>query len=83
MIQGKNPKQAEQLRTAHNTLTLLIKHIAEQNSENQKFVAESLAHIQAMKKNILGESVPKSSTYTAKGQKSGGMNGARLIEKEA
>jgi flagellar biosynthesis/type III secretory pathway chaperone len=82
-IQGMNPKLAEQLRTDFNALTLLIKRIAEANKENQALVSSSLEHIQQMKTNILGESVPKSSTYTAKGQKSGGIQGSRLIHKEA
>ena len=73
LVQGSESEASgttsHRLQRAHS----LIKRIDEQNRENQKLVQKSLAHIQEMKKNILGETVPKSSTYTAKGQKSGGM----------
>ncbi len=82
-IQVLNAKLSEQLRTGYNALSLLIKRIEEANKENQQLVENSRAHIQAMKNNVLGETVPRSSTYTAKGQKSAGMNGARLIQKDA
>jgi flagellar biosynthesis/type III secretory pathway chaperone len=82
-IQGENPKFAEQLRTAYNALTILIKRITDQNRENQKLVEESLVHVQQMKTNILGETIPKANTYTAKGQKSGISSGARLISRDA
>lgn len=82
-VQGMNAKLGEQLQTAFNVLTHLIKRIVESNKENQQLVENSLLHVQEMKTNILGETVPKSSTYTSKGQKSGVPNGARLIQKEA
>lgn len=83
LIQGEDVKASEQLRTAYNALSLLIKRISEQNKENQKLVEASLVHIQEMKSNVLKESTPKNSTYTAKGQKASGVNGARLIQKDA
>ena len=83
LVQGENPKRAEQLRTAFNALSLLIKRISEQNADNQKLVEESLIHVQEMKGNVLGETTPKANTYTAKGQRSGVQSGARLISKEA
>jgi hypothetical protein len=82
-IQTSHPKVAEQLRSAYNALTILIKRISEQNQDNSALVQSSLAHIHEMKKNILGESVPKSNTYNPKGQKASGVSGARLISKEA
>lgn len=82
-VQGHDAKRAEQLRSAFNALTLLIKRIAEQNTSNQRLVEESLMHVQQMKGNVLGETTPKANTYTAKGQRSGAQPGARLFSKEA
>jgi hypothetical protein len=83
IVQGYDQKLSERLQTAFNALTLLIKRISEQNTENQTLVENSLMHIQNMKNNVLRETVPKSTGYTSKGQKSNGRNGARLIEKDA
>lgn len=82
-IQTSHPKLSEQLRSAYNALTILIKRITEQNQENLALVQSSLAHIHEMKKNVLGETTPKSNTYNPKGQKTMGAKGARLISKEA
>lgn len=82
-IQGRDPKYADSLRSAYNTLTILIKRVSEQNEENKALVDRSLEHIEQMKKNVLGESVPKTNTYTAKGTRANGAGGARLISKEA
>jgi flagellar biosynthesis/type III secretory pathway chaperone len=82
-IQASHPKLTEQLRSAFNALTLLIKRITDQNIENKNLVEASLMHIQEMKKNVLSETVPKSNTYTAKGKRSNGPSGSRLFEKEA
>jgi len=82
-IQGEDPRAAEQLRGAYNALTILIQRITDQNNDNRAFVEKSLEHVHAMKRNVLGESVPKSNTYTQQGQKSNPVNGARLISKEA
>jgi flagellar biosynthesis/type III secretory pathway chaperone len=82
-VQGKDLKFAEQLRSALNAITVLIQHITESNDSNRSLVEKSLEHVHEMKKNILGESVPKSTTYTQQGQKSAGMQGARILSKEA
>ena len=82
-IQGKDLKFAEQLRSALNAITVLINHITEANESNRSLVEKSLEHVHEMKKNILGETVPKSTTYTQQGQKSAGMQGARILSKEA
>ena len=82
-IQTSHPKISEQLRSAYNALTILIKRISEQNQDNLALVQNSLAHIHEMKKNILGETTPKANTYNTKGQKAMGPGGARLISKEA
>jgi hypothetical protein len=83
IVQGRDLKLAEQLRTSLNAITILIERITEQNESNRALVERSLEHVHEMKKNILGESVPKSTTYTQQGQKTPGMQGARIISKEA
>ena len=82
-VQGSDLKGAEQLRSIFNTLTILVQRIREQNDDNRTFVECSLEHVNEMKQNILGASVPKSNTYTQQGQKSNPVSGARLISKEA
>ena len=81
-IQGKDPKQAEQLRSAFNALSILIKRATDQNQENQRLVERSLEHVHAMKKNVLGEATPRSDVYNQKGHRSTGQAGSRLISKE-
>lgn len=83
LVQGKEPKLAEQLRSAFNALTVLIQRITEQNEDNRALIHKSIAHVNDMKRNVLGEAVPRSDTYTAHGQKAGVTGGARLISKEA
>ena len=82
-IQGRDPHGAEQLRSAYNTLTILIQRITEQNDDNKALVERSLEHVNEMKRNVLGEAVPKSNTYTSQGQRNGVTGGARLLSKEA
>lgn len=83
LVQGKDLKLSEQLRSSLNAITVLINHITEQNDSNRSLVERSLEHVHEMKKNILSETVPKSTTYTQQGQKSPGMQGARILSKEA
>lgn len=82
-IQGLDPKGADQLRTAFNALTILIKRVSDQNNENKTLVERSLLHISEMKKNVLGEVTEKSGTYTHKGAKTTGSGASRLISREA
>ena len=85
-IQGIDPKGAEALRTTYNALTILIQRTIEQNKGNRDLVERSLEHVHNMKKNILGETVPRSNTYSQQGQRvnaTGAQRGARLISKEA
>ena len=81
-IQGKDPKSAEQFRTAFNALTILIKRATEQNDANRGLVEKSLEHVHAMKKNVLGEATPRSDVYNQKGCRSDKQTGSRLISKE-
>jgi flagellar biosynthesis/type III secretory pathway chaperone len=82
-IQSLDPKFTEQLRSAYNALTILIKRITESNKDNQILVERSLENIHNMKKNILGESVPKAGTYSQSGQKvNQTTSGPRFVSKE-
>lgn len=82
LVQGTDLKQADQLRTTNQALTLLIKRIQEQNTYNRGLIEESLEHVRAMKKNVLGEYAPKSETYSPNGQRKSGSGASRLISKE-
>jgi hypothetical protein len=81
-IQGWDLKLSEQFRTALNVLTVLVQRVSEQNQENRLLVEKSLEHIHNMKRNVLGESSPKSNTYTQHGQKTHTNGNSRLISKE-
>jgi flagellar biosynthesis/type III secretory pathway chaperone len=82
-VQGIDPKGAEQLRSVFNTLTVLIQRITAQNQDNRSLVERSLGHVHNMKRNILGEATPRSSTYTPQGQKTNGPVTQRIISREA
>lgn len=82
-VQGKSPALAEQLRTAYNALTVIIQRISEQNRYNHGLIEQSLMHLNHMKRNVLGESAPRSNTYSAQGQKVNGAGSSRLLSKEA
>ncbi|MGK5082221.1 flagellar protein FlgN [Bdellovibrionota bacterium FG-1] len=81
-VQATAPKMSDQLRSNLNALTVLLDRIQEQNDDNRRLVERSLVHVNQMKKNVLGEAVPKSNTYTAHGQRQATTSGARLISKE-
>ncbi len=82
-VQGDDLKSADQLRSSFNALTILIQRITEQNKDNQALVEKSLAHVAEMKRNVLGEAMPKTSTYTQQGQKNTASTEGRLISREA
>lgn len=82
-VQGRDSVHAEEFQTVLSTLTLLIQRVSEQNEENHGFVANSLKHIEAMKKNVLGEANPHSFTYTKAGGRKSGSEKSRLLSKEA
>lgn len=82
-VQGNDLKFADSLRSALNTLTIMVKRVAEQNDENRILVERCLEHIREMKKNVLGEATPKSDVYTAKGKKASNGASSRLLSKEA
>ena len=78
----QNPKLAEALRSAMNALVILIDRARKLNASNQELIDRSLEHVHAMKKNVLGEAVPRSDVYGSQGQKLPHTSGARLISKE-
>jgi hypothetical protein len=82
-IQGKDLKLADQLRSSLTTLSIMVQRISEQNKANREIVDRSMVHINAMKKNVLGESTPRSDTYSSQGQKISPQSSSRLISKEA
>lgn len=82
-IQGSHPKLSDMYRSSLNALSLLVSRIKEQSDYNLSLIQKSLTHIEKMKRNVLGESVPRSDTYGNKGQKVGHAQGARLVSKEA
>lgn len=81
-LQGRDKEAADRFRSVYNTLTILVKHVDDQNKENKKLVEKALEHIGAMKRNVLGEVSPHAGTYTQKGMKSDQNAGSRLISKE-
>ncbi len=81
-IQGDNLKAADQLRSSQNALQVLVSRIVEQNSNNRKICERSLTHFNAMKKNVLGESAPRSDVYSQQGQRVNGPAQSRLLSRE-
>lgn len=81
-IQVEDPKGGEQLRTAFNVLTVLIKRISEQNDLNRSLVEKSLEHIQAMKRNTLSASAPRTDVYNQQGKRESNSGSSRLLSKE-
>ncbi|MCM2280002.1 MAG: flagellar protein FlgN [Oligoflexia bacterium] len=82
-IQGHDPKTADQLRSTLNTLTILVKRVSDQNESNKALVERSLEHVHEMKKNVLGESRPRTDVYSQKGHRVSGSSEARFLSKEA
>ncbi len=84
LVQGQNPKFAEQLRSSFNALTILVARIKESNLENSRLIDQALIHIRSMKTNALQEAEPKAATYGQNAQKvQAGAQSARLISGEA
>ena len=75
-------KLSEQLRSVQQTLQLLISRTQEQNSANRILVEGSIERVETMKRNVLGEAAPKSSTYSPTGQRQGPGSGSRLLSTE-
>lgn len=83
-VQGTDLKAADQLRSVMNALVVLVKHIRDQNKENEGLVNESLKHIVNMKKNVLGEAAPAAGAYNRQGQRQGPQTvEPRMLAQEA
>ncbi|RYZ69189.1 MAG: hypothetical protein EOP09_08145, partial [Proteobacteria bacterium] len=81
-IESSHSEQSLKLRAQLNTLLHLVKSAQKFNNQNKDLLAQSIQHIEAMKKNVLGESKPKSETYGAQAQVKSGQTGAKLVSKE-
>ncbi len=81
-IQGEDARGAEQFRSMYNTLNVLIQRITDQNQSNLVLIEKSLEHVHQMKKNILNEAAPQSTTYSQQGQRVSSAHHSRLISKE-
>jgi flagellar biosynthesis/type III secretory pathway chaperone len=76
---------SSRLQADLNMLMVLVERIKKQNELNGRLVAESLRHINNMKKNIFGETSHQAKTYNQQGrQNTGNANehGPRLISRE-
>lgn len=82
-VEPRDPAAAERFRSALTALTVLIERARKLNESNREFVERSLEHVNAMKKNVLGEAVPSTETYGNLGQKLPNTAGARLLSTEA
>lgn len=82
-IEPTAPEMAKSLQSTWNALSVLCQRIQEQNDENRRLAEGFLSHLNEMKRNVLGEGQPHTSTYSATGQKSGPTAAPRLFEKEA
>jgi flagellar biosynthesis/type III secretory pathway chaperone len=82
-VQGFDLKRADGLRSVYQALQVLVKRIEETNLQSRELVLTSLANIDAMKRNVLGEANPRSATYTPHGQKTQGSGSSRLLSREA
>ena len=81
-VHSVDPKFGEQLRSTFHALTEYIQRVMDQNSDNRSFLEKSLDHNQKMRRNVLGESSQKGSTYTQQGQHLRPNPGSRFISKE-
>ena len=77
-----DPKLADQLQSVLNTLRVLVKKVAQQNQDNSALVQASMQHIEVMKRNVLGEPIQKSETYTPQGMKKPGQPTSRFLTQE-
>lgn len=82
-VEPRNAERAERFRSALTALTVLIDRAKKLNESNRELVEKSLEHVNAMKKNVLGEAVPATDTYGNQGQKLPNTSGARLLSTEA
>ncbi|NDD93356.1 hypothetical protein EBZ37_14905 [bacterium] len=82
LAQSVSLKISDQLRSVQQALQLLVVRIQEQNQSNLRLVESSLQHLEQMKKNVIGESDPRSGTYSSSGQRQNAPVQSRLISTE-
>jgi len=85
-LQTRDPQLAQSLRTLQNALKHLVERIQTLNESNKQLVEASMKHVDAMKRNLMGEVEPRSTLYTPSGNKSQNHpNGSqsRFLSKEA
>ena len=82
-VEPRNKETSEKFRSALTALTVLIERAKKLNESNRELVEKSLEHVNAMKKNVLGEAVPSTEMYGNQGQKLPNTAGARLLSTEA
>jgi flagellar biosynthesis/type III secretory pathway chaperone len=86
LIQTRDPQLSQSLRTSQNALRHLIERIQALNESNRQLVENSMKHVDAMKRNLMGEVEPRSALYTPTGNKtapSAATGQSRFISKEA
>ena len=84
-LQVRAPKLSESLRSTQNALRILVERVVAQNDSNRQLLETSMKHVDAMKKNILGEADPLRAGYNPSGQRGGaGQQGQpRFLSREA
>lgn len=82
-VEPRDAATSEKFRSALTALTVLIERAKKLNESNRELVEKSLEHVNAMKKNVLGEAVPSTEMYGNQGQKLPNTAGARLLSTEA
>jgi len=84
-FESESFETSTRLQADLNMLIVLVERIKKQNEINGRLVAESLKHINNMKKNIFGETSNKAGTYNQSGRQNTGSaneHGPRLISRE-
>jgi flagellar biosynthesis/type III secretory pathway chaperone len=82
-VEPRDSGTSEKFRSTLTALTVLIERAKKLNESNRELVEKSLEHVNAMKKNVLGEALPATETYGNLGQKLPNTGGARLLSTEA
>lgn len=80
--QPLDSKLGEQLQSAYNALKVLVERVSFQNKENGALLEHSIRHVETMKKNVLGEPIQKSDTYTSHGHKKPSQPSSRFLTQE-
>jgi hypothetical protein len=84
VIQARDPKRADHLRSVQNALKLLVDRVVEQNRYNAELVSRSLESLTEMKANVLGEGVRQAQTYGQNAQKvTPSQSAPRMLSQEA